>query len=172
MQIEHSISGPRLVIRNYGPGDLAFVTGMWFDRENGAYLSDPAPEYVDDAFRHALDTLQDSPFGYYLVIELAETMERVGSFSIFPDEEGKVFDIGYCIHKSHWRRGYASEALEMMLEWARSRGAEAVTAEVAAGNTASNALLRKFGFSVEKKAEFRKYNMDIRFDSFIYAKQL
>ena len=33
-------------------------------------------------------------------------------------------------------------------------------------------MLHKFGFAVEKKAQFRKYNMDICFDSFIYAKEL
>ena len=59
-----------------------------------------------------------------------------------------------------------------MLEWVKSRGAEKVTAEVAVENAASNALLHKFGFAVEKKAQFRKYNMDICFDSFIYAKEL
>ena len=105
-------------------------------------------------------------------LEVIAKEERVGSFSIFPDEDRKVYDIGYCIRKTHWRKGYASEALVLMLDWAKSQGAEKVTAEVAVGNTASNALLHKFGFAVEKKAQFRKYNMDICFDSFIYAKEL
>ena len=47
-----------------------------------------------------------------------------------------------------------------------------MTAEVAVGNLASNALLRKFGFAVERRAEFSKYHMDVRFDSYIYAKVL
>ena len=172
MKMNTKLSGERIVIRNYEPSDLEFVTGMWLDEENGAYMSDPTPEHVDAAFQHALDSLQDSPFGYYLIIELVKTGERVGSFSIFPDEDRKVYDIGYCIHKTHWRKGYAGEALALMLEWVKSRGAGKVTAEVAVENAASNALLHKFGFAVEKKAQFRKYNMDICFDSFIYAKEL
>lgn len=172
MKMNTKLTAERVVIRNYEPSDLEFVTGMWLDEENGAYMSDPTPEYVDDAFQHALDTLQDSPFGCYLIIEHAKTGERIGSFSIFPDEERRVYDIGYCIHKNHWRQGYASEAIARMLDWAKSRGAEKVTAEVAVENAASNALLHKFGFAVEKKAQFRKYNMDICFDSFIYAKEL
>lgn len=172
MKMNTKLTAERIVIRNYEPSDLEFVTGMWLDEENGAYMSDPTPEYVDDAFQHALDTLQDSHFGCYLIIEHAKTGERIGSFSIFPDEKRRVYDIGYCIHKNHWRQGYASEALARMLEWVKSRGAGKVTAEVAVENAASNALLRKFGFAVEKKAQFRKYNMDICFDSFIYAKEL
>ena len=172
MKMNTKLTSERIVIRNYEPSDLEFVTRMWLDEENGAYMSDPTPEHVDATFQHALDSLQDSPFGYYLIIEHEKTGERVGSFSIFPDEYRKVYDIGYCIHKTHWRKGYASEAIARMLDWAKSRGAEKVTAEVAVENAASNALLHKFGFAVEKKAQFRKYNMDICFDSFIYAKEL
>ncbi len=172
MKMNTKLTAERIVIRNYEPSNLEFVTSMWLDEENGAYMSDPTPEYVDAAFQHALDSLQDSPYGYYLIIELSGTMEQIGSFSIFPDKDRKVYDIGYCIHKTHWRKGYAGEALVLMLDWAKTQGAEKVTAEVAVENMASNALLRKFGFAVEKKTEFRKYNMDIRFDSFIYAKEL
>ena len=49
---------------------------------------------------------------------------------------------------------------------------EKVTAEVAIENTASNALLRKFGFKIEKESQFQKYRMPICFDSYIYAKYL
>lgn len=59
-----------------------------------------------------------------------------------------------------------------MLEWLKVHGAEKVTAEVAVDNLPSNMLLRKFSFEIEKKTEFKKYNMDVRFDSYIYAKNL
>lgn len=168
MKIDKPIQGPRLAIRSYERSDLPFVTSMWLDPENGKYLSDPTADRVDAVFQKALDSLQDSPYGYYLIIELAG--ERIGSFSVFP-EDG-VYDIGYCIHKDHWRKGYASEALCMMLDWMKAQGAQKVTAEVAAENTPSNALLCKFGFDAEKRSEFRKYNMDVHFDSLIYAKAL
>lgn len=145
---------------------------MWFDEENGKYLSDPTSEYVDETFQKALDTLGKSKYGYYLVIELADTKERIGSACMFPDEDKKVYDIGYCIHKSKWRQGFGSETIALMLEWLKANCAEKVTAEVAQDNIPSNILLRKFGFEVEKKTEFRKYNMDVRFDSYIYAKTL
>jgi len=31
--------------------------------------------------------------------------------------------------------------------------------------------LRKLGFAIEKKSEFKKHNMDVRFDSYIYIKE-
>lgn len=172
MKIDNAIKGQRIIIRNYEPSDLDFVTSMWLDPENGKYMSDPTGEYVDEVFQKALDSLSDNKFGFYLVIELADTRKQIGSFSIFPDEERKVFDIGYCIHKEYWKMGYGSEALTVVLEWLKQQNAKKVTAEVAVDNLASNAVLRKHGFEIEKKAEFEKYNMGVRFESYIYAKRL
>ena len=172
MKVEHPMLGRRICLRNYTESDLTFLTDMWFDEENGKYMSDPTREYVDEAFQKALDTLGESRYGYYLVIELADTKERIGSACMFPDENKKMYDIGYCIHKSKWKQGYGSEAIALMLEWLKANGAEKVTAEVAVNNIPSNMLLRKFGFEVEKETEFNKYNMDVRFDSYIYVKSL
>lgn len=170
MKIDKPIIGNQIVIRNYEKSDLGFLTSMWFDKENGKYMSDPTAEYVDEVFQKALDTLEESKLGYYLVIELIYTKESIGSFCIFPDKDKKVYDIGYCIHKKYWKSGYGSEAVSVMLDWLKAQGAKKVTAEVAIKNISSNALLRKFGFEIEKKSQFQKYNMNIQFDSYIYAK--
>lgn len=73
MRISNPIQGGRIRIRNYEATDLDFVTGMWFDEENGKYLSDPTRDFVDEAFQRALDELPDSKLGYYFVIEHADT---------------------------------------------------------------------------------------------------
>ena len=172
MKLEQSIQGKRIRLRNYAKTDLTFLTDMWFDEENGKYLSDPAKDCVDEIYQNALDTLEESAYGYYLVMELADTGERIGSACMFPDEVKQVYDIGYCIHKKRWNQGYGSEAVELLCIWLQENGATKVTAEVATENAASNRLLRKLGFVIEKKSEFKKHNMDVRFESYIYAKAL
>lgn len=94
----------------------------------------------------------------------------IDSAGIFPTAEG-IYDIGYCLNKSKWKQGLGSEIVEL-LEWLRNNGAKKVMAEVAIDNIPSNLLLQKFGFTVEKKSSFKKYNMDVCFDSYIYAKEL
>lgn len=64
MKIDKTIHGQRIVIRNYEKSDLSFVTGMWLDEENGKYMSDPTAAYVDEVFQKALETLEESRFGY------------------------------------------------------------------------------------------------------------
>ena len=170
MKLKQPLVGERIVIRDYTPEDLVFSTDMWFDPENGRYMSDPAAEYVDEVYQRALDGLQDCKDGYYLIVELRSSGERIGTCCAFPDKE--VYDIGYCIHKSLWKQGFGTEVVNLLADWARQQGGTAVTAEAAKENLASCALLEKCGFAVLKEASFKKYNMGITFSSLIYRKKL
>lgn len=70
MKLNEPMVGQRIVIRNYQKSDLDFITGMWFDEENGKYMSDPTREYVTDAYQSILDDLENSDDGYYLIAEM------------------------------------------------------------------------------------------------------
>ena len=170
MKLESPLLGGRITIRNYTPEDLTFSTDMWFDPENGKYLSDPTREYVDEVYQRALDGLQDSEDGYYLIVELRSSGERIGTCCVFPDKD--VYDIGYCIHKSRWKRGFGTELVNLLVNWVREQGGTTVTAEAAKENRSSCALLEKCGFTVTRESSFKKYHMDVAFDSFIYERKL
>lgn len=169
MKIDEIIKGNSIRIRSYCAEDLDFVRGMWFDGENGRYLGDPTEEYIDDVFQKAVDGLEDEADGWYFIAEL-ESGERIGSCSVFPDKSGEVYDIGYCVHRAFWKKGFGSEIISALEAWIFGKGAKKITAQVAKENVASNALLRKFGYQVARESEFRKYNMDISYESFIYEK--
>lgn len=171
MKIEHTMQGERLILRNYRKADLDFLRDMWFDEENGKYLSDPTKAYVDAVYQKALDELEESASGYYLVAELAGNGERVGSAMIFPAEQDE-YEIAYCVHKSRWQQGLGEEIVSLLLVHLKERGAKKVTAEAAADNLPSVRLLQKMGFVPERESEFSKYNMDVHYRSVLYAKAL
>ncbi|MCM1181934.1 MAG: GNAT family N-acetyltransferase [Roseburia sp.] len=168
MQIEKPLAGARILLRNYEKSDLAFSTDMWLDEENGRYLSDPLRDYIDALYQNALDTLEDSDTGYYLIIRARNSDSRIGTLCIFPDESHTTYDIGYCIHKKYWNKGYATEAVSLAADWIARQGAQSITAEVAVENTASRALLEKLGFEIIEETAFQKYNMDVCYKSYIY----
>lgn len=171
MKIENKLMGERIALRSYLKSDIDFVSGMWFDKENGKYLSDPERKFIDEKFQRAVDGMEDSPTGYYFVAELKETGEPVGTCCAFPDEKNKaVYDIGYCVHKAYWRQGLGSEIVTTLTNWIRSAGGKSVTAEAAKENEASCGLLKKLGFEVVKEGGFKKYNMNISYDSYIFGK--
>ncbi len=169
MLIEKSLTSSRITVRNYRKSDLPYLTAMWFDKENGKYLSDPTAEYVDSDFQKALDSLEDSPNGYYLTVVLNDSDKIIGSACIFPDEKKEIFDIGYCIHKDYWGKRFGSELLALTVNWIRNNGGIEITAEVAQDNIASNKLLTNNGFKIKKKLQFKKYKMNICFNSYIYT---
>lgn len=171
MQIKNDLLTSRLIIRNYRKEDLPFVSAMWFDKENGKYMSDPEEAFIDDVYAKALNEMEDSPDGYYLVAVGKEDGKILGTCCMFPDGEG-VYDIGYCVKKEYWKQGLGSEILEALIQWIRQAGAKEITAEVAKINAGSNALLRKYHFAVKKESEYKKYHMDIQFSSYIYSLSL
>lgn len=172
MNLENKIVSDRIAIRSYEVEDKSFCTGMWFDKENGKYLSDPTEEYVDDEFREAVDTLQDADYGYYFIIEDVKDGKRLGTCCAFPDDDGTNMDIGYCISKEHWRKGLATETVSALMDWARQQDIKTITAEVAKENVPSCGLLKKLGFKVKKETTFKKYHMDIEYDSYVFEKDL
>lgn len=179
MQIKTTLAGARVRIRDYKHEDLPFVTGLWFDPVNGRYMSDPPADKVDERYQKALAEMEDADTGFYFVIELAETGERIGTCCAFPqDEEGafdethQCYDIGYCIKKTHWRHGYGEEAVRLLMDWAAARGAKEMTAEAAKENAASCGMLEKLGFFVLRESSFKKYNTEMVFPSRVYAKML
>ena len=172
MQLKNNLYSQRLTVRDHRASDLPYVTAMWFDEENGKYMSDPTKEYVDEKYQKALDELEDNSEGYYLTVLLSGSEKIIGTCCIFPGDKKDCFDIGYCIHKNYWKQGYGTELIHLIIDWVYEHGGIEITAEVAKENIASNTLLRKNGFEVIRETSFKKYNMGITFDSYIYSLKL
>ncbi len=104
-----------------------------------------------------------------MTVVLNGSDEIIGSACIFPDEKKEIFDIGYCVHKSYWGKRFGSELLALIVTFIRNNGGIEITAEVAQDNIASNRLLANNGFKIKKKSQFKKYKMNICFNSYVYT---
>ena len=58
----------------------------------------------------------------------------------------RALEIGYGVLPEHRRQGYASEAVEGLLAWARTQGIDHFVESVAPDNEPSLAIIRKLGF--------------------------
>lgn len=81
--------------------------------------------------------------------------------------------IGYWIGREHWNRGYATEALSLMIEFSRKEiGLVRLYSKILDYNLASLRVMMKNGFEVEG-FERNSYRMDDRYHSmFIVGKLL
>ena len=170
MKPERPIETARLLLRAQLGTDRDFIVSLWCDEENGAFMNTPVFADLDDEYLSFFDEMENDPDGYYLIAERKATGEPVGTFCVFPEEDS--WDVGYCIDKKRWREGLGSEMLGGLIEFIKTSGGSAVTAEVADCNAASVGMLTKFGFAPTRATRFKKWGGDTVFDAHVFRLDL
>ena len=167
MKIE-KIETARLYLRGFEKEDAPFAISIWNDPEMGEYLADEAMEEVDSVYLKQIEELGEDEECCYLIAELKETSERIGTCSFIPSKDGESYDIAYCVHKSQWRKGFATEMIQGMIAHAKAQGAKKITVCVDKDNVASNAVMRKLGFAVAEESAYRKRGTDQMCEDYKY----
>ena len=166
------IKTERLFLRGFEKADAPFAMGVWNDPEMGEYLPDKSAERMTQEERRAyltmLEGLGDDPACCYLISEDKYTGTRIGTCSFIPSGDGGSYDIAYCVHKSFWGRGYATEMAQGMVDYARSQGAKKVTVLVGSENGPSNAVVKKLGFQKVGEGTYEKRGTGLTFTDYHY----
>jgi RimJ/RimL family protein N-acetyltransferase len=76
----------------------------------------------------------------------------IGLIALRPHDEG-VGEIGYWVAPAFWNAGYAGEAVDAVVRFAREQGIAALTAHVFQDNLASARVLTRAGFGYEGAGE-------------------
>lgn len=150
----------RLYLRSFKKSDAEFAIGIWNDPVMGEYLADEAMLEISEDYLREIENLADDNQCCYMIAELKENRERVGTCSFIPCNDGKVYDIAYCVHKNYWRKGFATEMILGMIDYATKRGAKKITVCVDKNNTGSNAVMKKLGFTVAEENSYKKRGTD------------
>ena len=105
-------------------------------------------------------------FGLWAVI-LKETGEFIGDCGItMQNIDGvQLPEIGYHVHKNHWRKGYGSEAAKAVRDWAfANRDFECLYSYMTQSNVASWSTAAAAGMKRVKEYTDERY-----FDMYVYA---
>ncbi len=145
-----------------------FAISIWNDSEMGEYLPDPVMTEIDPEYLKEIEALGEDRECCYLIAESKESGERIGTCSFIPDQDGKIYDIAYCVHKDYWCNGYATEMAMGMIHYAKGQGVQKITVDVNMKNAASNAVMRKLGFSVVGERSYKKRGTDLEFQDYKY----
>lgn len=105
-----------------------------------ASMSDPMSE---EAAREWIER-RTSPDQHVFAILLASSGEFIGSIGLGGAREMPY--VGYWIGRPHWKQGFASEALQGLIEYARWLGIPSLQADTFPNNPASARVLAKAGF--------------------------
>lgn len=155
---------PRLTLRPLTPEDAPAMFANWAnDPEVTRWLRwDPHPD-VDFTRRllTAWAELYPNPDHYEWGVVETATGTLFGTISLMnPEFEGgearllwqgsAPWEVGYCYGKAFWGKGYATEALQAVVDfWFEQVGGGALACCHAAGNPASGRVMRKAGFAYD-----------------------
>ena len=163
-----TIETQRLYLRSFEKEDARFAISIWNDPEMGEYLPDEAMEEIDEEYLKEIEELADADNCYYLISELKDSHKRIGTCSFMVSDDGKSYDIAYCVHRNHWRNGYATEMANGMITYAKEQGATKITVRVNKENVGSNKVVRNLGFEVVGEKSYKKRGTDLEFSDYLY----
>jgi ribosomal-protein-alanine N-acetyltransferase len=138
----------RLILRHARPDDLDGIHSILRDPRAMTYWSSLPHENVDQSRDWLAKMIAvHLPKGEDLIIERdGEVIGKAGLWQ-FPE-------IGFILHPKHWGRGYAQEALSLVIDRGFGvHGLAKIEADVDPRNLASLKLLRRLGFQETGRKE-------------------
>ena len=154
--MEKMFETERLIIRKLTNEDARKLYENHLDDEVRKWFPNECYADVEEALDAACffaDCVGNGHLPFVLGVELKDTKELIGDTGISevdgkPDET----EIGYCIGQQYRGRGYATELLDAISEYAASRfGVRVVYGRVVHGNEASTKVLEKNGYQFVKE---------------------
>ena len=157
--MKNIIETERLILRplTLDDADTAFH-GWTGDLEVAKYVSwlphysiDDTIEWLKEIEWNKDDT--DSILQNYYIwgFVLKETGELFGSGGLIWEKDWQLFQVGYNIMKTHWNRGYTTEAMRAILSFASANlGIKKIAGGHAKENLASAKVIEKLGFVYDR----------------------
>ena len=171
---ESLVSSARLDLREFTEDDWQAVHSYATDVEVTRFMEwGPNTEQdTRDFIQRAIDNRDSQPRMHYeLAICLRDTDQLVGGCAIaVSDPENRRGWIGYCLNRSFWNQGFATEAARSLVEFGfADLNLHRIVATCDAENTASSCVLEKIGMKGEGLLREEKWLKGRWRDSLIYA---
>jgi RimJ/RimL family protein N-acetyltransferase len=147
------LESERLILRRFADSDLAPFLAYRNDPEVARYQAwESYTEHEASAMIEELKSLQPGTPGewFQFAIELKETAALIGDCALKVEEDGRQAEIGFTLSREHQGKGYASEAVSRLLDYAfGDLGLHRVVAITDSENEPSWALLERLGMRRE-----------------------
>jgi len=149
-----TIETERLILRKFVMNDAETMYKNWTnDDEVTKYLTWPTHSNVE-ATKIIISQWEEEyniESNYLWCIELKENKEAIGSIGVVHiDEQVNSLEIGYCIGKAYWKKGFVTEAFLALIRYLFEEvKANRIVARHDTNNPASGKVMTKCGLSFE-----------------------
>ena len=147
------LESERLILRRLAYSDLAPFLAYRNDPEVARYQ-----DWESYTEREALDFIREMSSSepgtpgewFQFAIELKETSTLLGDCALKVEEDGRQAEVGFTLSREHQGKGYASEAISCLLDYAFGvLGLHRIVAITDQENKSSFALLERLGMRRE-----------------------
>jgi RimJ/RimL family protein N-acetyltransferase len=143
----------RLILRRFADSDLAPFLAYRNDPQVARYQAwESCTKHNASAMIEELKSLQPGTPGewFQFAIELKQTGALIGDCALKVEQDGRQAEIGFTLSREHQGKGYASEAVSRLLDYAfGDLGLHRVIAITDRENEPSLALLERLGMRRE-----------------------
>jgi len=144
----------RLLLRPFNKDDARTVFECWeSDPDVAKYMfwtSHNDIEKTKEWIAFELGQIEKDDW-YRFAIVVKETNELAGTVLIYYEEEVACWEVGYNLGKKYWGKGYTTEALKRVLDFAVDElNLTEFVGRYAKENPASGNVMKKLGFQYEK----------------------
>lgn len=147
------IDTKRLRLRPLRPEDASVFFEMWSDSEAVRYFSFPPMQDIEQAKARVAEKMQSSCDGKSMicVIESRDTGAVLGDCGLHNGvAHSRRAEIGYCLGRKHWGKGYMTEAVDALIEHGfKKAGLHRIEADIDPRNLPSIQLIERLGFKRE-----------------------
>lgn len=151
----------RLILRPMNESDIEDVYKMRRDDEIMRFIREPVAsrKEAEDWINMISSRWAKDEIGFCSVIERASG-RFAGWCGLWQLKENNEIEVGYAIAKDFWKKGYASEAAEAVLNYAfNALGLETVVAVARPENAGSRRVMEKIGMKFDYIGKF--YERDL-----------
>lgn len=165
----------RLILKNIGFDDADFMYKEFSTDEVNTYLYDAEPISSPDEAKEWINfyTQEEPRDQHRWIIILKDTGEKIGTCGFHCwDRNNSVVEIGYDLQPVYWRKGYTSEALAEIIDFAKNdMKVKSIKAHIAEENLGSIKTAVKLGFKNTNDTYFEEFH-EKRYLHYIYQLNL
>lgn len=154
MKTKDTIETERLVLRHFVKEDADAMFNNWAnDPEVAKYMTWNPHQSVEETkciINIWLEEYKD-PKTIRYAITLKDTGEVIGGIDVPRFNNDDVPEVGYCLSRKYWNKGYMTEACTALVKYIFDLGYKEITIAADERNIGSNRVIQKCGFEFNHK---------------------
>ena len=161
VELFHSLEAEKICFKPLSMNHVNAIHSYASDKEVSRFIGWNLMSSIDETRQYVKTMLERESAGTHLYASVAikSTGEIIGTAMLFNfDKVANQAEIGYVFHQDHWGKGYGSECVAMICNFAfETLKLHKLHASVADANIGSARILIKNGFELEGRLKDNYY---------------